>query len=418
MIAIALIFANGMYFSIKLAFPQINIKKIINSFKKKNNEVGISVRDTLMMSLAGKIGVGSLAGISLALYIGGPGTIFWMWIGSFIISINAFLEGMLSIIYKEKDGNYYKSGPYFYIKNGLNKNKLSIVYAILTLITYIVCFLTIQANTMTTLTYEIFKVNKIVIALVITILSFMTILKGLKTIAYICSKMVPIMAYIYIIIGVIVIFKNSDIIIDIFKFIISSAFNFKSLIGGALYAFYIGIQKSIFANEAGIGTGAISSGTTSSSDYIRQGYTQVIGVYFVTLIIITITAIIVLTSNYQILNFTNLNGIEIIKYAFSYHLGSLGDLSLFVILILFSFSTIIAGYYYGESSLKFLNSKVNNKTLLFFKLITCVILFWGALSSPNIIWNLVNISTGILAIINTYAIYKLKDKIMKYYGKI
>ena len=133
-----------------------------------------------------------------------------------------------------------------------------------------------------------------------------------------------------------------------------------------------------------------------------------IGIYFIGLVITTITAIIVLTSNYEVLNLASPNGIEITKYAFNYHLGEFGNYILLIILVLFAFSTIITGYYYGESSLKTLT----NKKTIILKIITVIVLFVGGIIKSNFIWELVNISVALLAIINMYSIYKLKNKII------
>lgn len=407
-IAITLMFFNAIYFSIKLKFPQLNIKKMILSLLHRDKTNHISAIDTLMMSLANKIGVGSLAGISLAIYIGGVGTIFWMWIITIIISINTYLESALAVIYRKQDGIASISGPSCYIEKGLNNKKLSIIYAILIIISYIFCFLTIQTNTITVLVSDIFSTNKIIISIIITLISGIVIFKGINAIFKICSKIVPLMSLIYLLIGAYVIIINYYQIPGIFKDILVNAFNPKSISGGILYVFYIGLQKSIFATESGLGTGAIAVGASDDNNYLKQGYIQMIGIYFIGLVITTITAIIVLTSNYKVLNLTNPNGIEITKYAFNYHLGEFGNYILLIILVLFAFSTIITGYYYGESSLKTLT----NKKTIILKIITVIVLFVGGIIKSNFIWELVNISVALLAIINMYSIYKLKNKII------
>ncbi len=408
-IAIVLMVFNAGYFSIKLGLPQLNIKNMFKNLFKKDKTTGISTIDTLMMSLANKIGVGSLAGISLAIYIGGPGTIFWMWIITIVVAINTYLESGLAVIYKEKDGDFYKSGPSYYIKKGLNNKKLSIVYAVLIIFAYIFCFLTIQTNTISVLVSEIFEIDKIIISIIVTLISAIVIFKGLKVISDVCSKIVPLMAIIYLLTGIYVVITNLSLIPSIFQTILYDAFSINGVSGGILYTFYIGLQKSIFATEAGLGTGAIAVGAGGNNDYKQQGYVQIIGIYFIGLIITTITAIIILTSNYQGLELINPNGIELTKYAFNYHLGNFGNYVLLIILILFAFSTIITGYYYGESSLKSLTSK----GVLILKIITVVLLFIGGIIKPNFIWEIVNISTALLAIINIYSIYQLRDRVIK-----
>ncbi len=415
-IAIPMIFINSIYYSLKLKFPQLNIRKILNSLKEeKSSKDKITSKDTLLMSLASKTGAGSLAGIAFAIYYGGTGTIFWMWISSFFVSINSFIENILSTIYKEKDGKYNKSGPSYYIKKGLNKTKLAIIYSILAILAYIFGFIAIQNNTIVSLTTNMYNINKILISLIVTTISSVIILKGIKTISNICNKIVPIMSFLYLILGLITILTNIKKIPNVVINIITSAFNKKSLSGGILYTLIIGIQKGIFASEAGVGTSAISSGVTSNKDYKKQGYIGIIETYFINIFITTITSFIITLTPYNKFKLTNINGIELTKYSFFYHFGSSGEILLLIILILFSFSTIITVYYYGESNLKFLTT---NKILIkILKIITIISLFIGGIIPSNSIWQTVDIFVGLLAIINTYALFNLKEKVIEKYYK-
>ena len=409
-VAISFIFLNSIYFSFKLKFPQLKIRTIIKNVFSKNTSSGIKPMDALMISLGSKIGAGSLAGIAFAIYYGGIGTIFWMWVSSFFVSVNCFLENILSTLYKEKDQEFYKGGPSYYIKNGLNKKKLAYLYSFLAVLAYILGFLAIQNNTITTLVTEIYPVNKILIALLVTLLAGIVILKGLNIISKICNKIGPIMMISYFIVGLIVIFSNLNSVPAVFLNIIKDAFTPSAVTGGIIYTFVIGIQKATFINEAGVGTSAISSGATSNKDPIKQGYFGIFETYFINLFLITITAFIIVLSNYESLNLTGINGIEITKYAFSFHLGHFGEIILLLILTLFSFSTIITVYYYGESNLKFITNK--SKHLKFLKAFSIVILFLGGIVSASFVWELADIFIALLAIINIYAIFKLKGRVL------
>lgn len=409
-LAISLILINSIYYTIKLRFPQYRLISILKSLnKEKEKSQNITPFDTLIMALSSKIGVGSLAGVAIAINYGGLGTIFWIWISTFFLSVITYIENSLAIIYKEKDESLTKSGPSYYIKKGLNKKNLSIVYSILIIITYIFLFTSIQNNTITTLTTEMFDINKIIIALFITISAGLIIVKGIKTISNICNKIFPLMMLIFLIIGIIVIILNIDYIPNLLSNIIKEAFSKSSLTGGIIYSFIIALQKSIFANESGVGTSAIISGTTDNKDYKHQGNIGIIQTYFINFVVLTITTIIIGTSNYQ--DTSIINGIELTKYAFSYHLGHFGEFILLIILFLFSFSTIITIYYYGENSLKFLTS--NKTSIKLLKIITIISLFIGGIIKASIIWSLINTFLALLTIINMYAIYKLKDVIIK-----
>lgn len=413
-IAISLILINSIYYSVKLKFPQFKLLKILKSLKKTTTSTNITPKDTLIMALSSKIGVGSLAGVAISIYYGGLGTIFWIWISTFFLSIITYLENSLAIIYKEKDGKYQKSGPSYYIKKGLNNKKLSLIYASLILVTYIFLFTSIQNNTITTLTTNIYSINKVIISLIITIIAGIIITKGIKTISNICNKLFPIMMMIFILVGIIVIISNIEQIPSLLTNIIKEAFSSNSLTGGVIYTIIIALQKSVFANESGVGTSAIISGTTESNSYEVQGNIGIIQTYFISFIVLTITSLIICTSPYQ--NIEIINGIELTKYAFSYHLGSFGDILLLLILLLFSFSTIITIYYYGESSLKFITK--NKTSIKVLKVLNLFSLFIGGIIKANIIWMLIDIALAILTIINMYSVYKLKDIIMlKLYKK-
>lgn len=412
-IAISLILINSIYYSIILKFPQFRLLNIIKSLKKQSKNQKISPLDTLIMALSSKIGVGSLAGVAIAISYGGLGSIFWMWISTFFLAIITYLENSLSIIYKEKDNTLQKSGPSYYIKKGLNKKVLSITYSILIIITYIFLFTSIQTNTITTLTTEIYNIDKILISLIITALAGIIIVKGIKTISNICNKIFPLMMIIFIILGFLIVMSNINDIPLLFNQIITEAFNQKSISGGIIYTIIIALQKSVFANESGAGTSAIISGTTDNNDYKLQGNLGIIQTYFINFVVLTITALIIGLTDFTSIQV--INGIELTKFAFFYHLGIFGETMLLIILFLFSFSTIITIYYYGENSLKFLTT--NKQSIKILKIFTLLALFIGGIIKASIIWNFIDIFLGLLTIINMYAIYKLRNTIISKFKK-
>ena len=392
----------------KSKFIQFKIIKMLKLIFKKKYNNGITNFQSLMISLGGKIGVGSISGVAIAIYYGGPGTIFWLLIISTIISVFTFYEVYLGNYYKEIDElNIYKGGPSYYIKKGLNKKWLSIIYTILVIICYNGCFLSIQSNTIMKMTKNIFNINTIIIGVIICIITLLIISKGIKKIASVSNIIVPIMLTIYIILANYTFMKNLNKISNIIEIIIKDALNIKAFLPSFIPMIITSVQRSIFATEAGIGTTAIVSSTTNS-DPKTQGYVQVLGVHVTSFIICLSTAIIMLTTNYQSLKLNNINGIELVTYAFNYHFGRLGNIILYIIVLLFCFSTIISGYYNGESSLKSLNIKKIN----FLKLLTIIILFLGVISNSKLLWDIADIAIGIMLIINIYSVYKLR-KIVK-----
>lgn len=210
------------------------------------------------------------------------------------------------------------------------------------------------------------------------------------------------------------------IIINIEKFpqvlsqIIQEAFQIKPFLTSFIPVILIGVQRAIFSNESGIGLGAIAASASNSINGSKSGYIQVLGVYITTILICTATAFMILIFDYKSVTLTNPNGIELTSLAFNYHFGSLGTILLVACILMFSFSTVLTGYYYCQSSLKFLSKNINTKCLL---IITPLSVVLGAITSPTTIWTLVDILVAILAIINIYSIFKLKEEIMLYYKK-
>lgn len=410
-LATSLIFISGIYFSIKLNFLQLNFNKIFKNLFEKEAKGGISSKDALMLSLAGRIGVGSIAGIALAIYIGGTGSIFWIWVMSLITAILSYSETILGIIYKEKDGDVYKGGPSYYIKNGLNKKILGGTYAIIVFISYIFGFISIQTNTITKSLGNLINVSPYIIGTFLIILVILIIQKGVASIAFISSKLVPIMTIGYLLLGLYIIIINMCEIPTIIIGIVKNAFNFKSFFIGFFNSFIVGIQRGLFATEAGLGTGSIASSTTSNNDSYKQGYIQIFGIYITSFLVCTVTAFIILTSDYIQLDLSDINGIEIANYAFNYHLGNMGNIIMTLAIFFFAFSTILTGYYYGESSFKYFKADVGKKGLFILKLVTLIMVFLGCIIPSTFIWNMVDIFVAILAIINIYAIFILRSDI-------
>lgn len=411
-IATTMILFSGIYFSKQFSLVQFKFREMFtNLFKKENNERGISPVQSFLMTLGSRIGVGSIAGVSLALYLGGPGSIFWMWVSAFLSASNTFCETVLGIVYREKDWNDYKGGPSYYIRNGLNKPKLGNIYAIIILVSFVGGFVGIQGNTITKSLLEIVTIPKFIIGICLVFLVSIIVFGGLKRIASFSEKLVPFMTIMYIGIAIFVGIKNIILIPSIFKTIIVSAFKWKSIYGGLFGSLIIGIQRGIFSNEAGLGTGSITSSTSSTESPVSQGYIQMLGIYVTTLLICTATVIIVMTSNYSELVLTDVNGIEITQHAFKFHLGNFGNILLFISVLLFSFTTILTGYYDGESSLKYLFHNIKPFHLYSLKIISLLLLFFGCIIPSETLWSFVDILMALLAIINIYAIFSLRKDV-------
>lgn len=408
-IATSLILISSIYFTYKLGFVQFKFKKIFKSiFERNSNQSGISPIQTLMLSLGGRIGVGSIAGIALAIYLGGPGTIFWMWIMSFLTASNTFCETVLGNLYKKKDiDGVYRGGPSYYLKYGCNNKILGGIYAVIILVSYVGGFISIQSNTITKSISEVVIINPYIIGIIICIITCFIIFGGIKKILNVSSKMIPFMAIFYLISCLVIIGMNIKSLPNIIEKIITSAFNLKSFFSGFIPTFIIGLQRGIFSNEAGLGTGSIASSSTSDNDSVKQGYIQILGIY-VSMLICTLTAFVVMLFDMNSISGINVNGIEIVQSIFKDYLGNIGIFIMLISIVLFSFSTVITGYYYGETSLKYFFNKPRKIYFFLLKIVTIIIIFIGSIISSKTLWSVVDFLIAFLAIINIYGLLMLR----------
>lgn len=399
-----LILYVGLFYTIKLKLPQF---KLTNVFKKNEGNEKSNTLKLLSLTLAGKIGVGSIAGIALCIFQGGKATIFWLWISSIILASLTYVETKLSIKYRSKENNRYVGGPSFYIEKGLNNKKLAKAYAFLIILAYVLAFISVQTNTIVKQMEMTFNFSKLSIAIFLVVITYFSLKKGVDSISNLTAFLVPVMGGIYICIGIYVITNNFDQTLVVLKEIVTEAFDIEGLKGAILIPIIIGIERGVFSSESGIGTTAMITALSNNNDVEKEAKLQVLATFFTSLVICTITALIILTTSYQNINFTDINGIEVVTYAFYKHLGPIGIIILTIVIFLFAFSTIITCFYYGEASLKYLTSKNTN----YLKWIIIAIMIYSSFSSPVVIWNITDIIIAMIAIINVYTMYKLKDKI-------
>lgn len=399
-----LILYVGIFYTIKLKWPQF---KLTNVFKKNEGKEKSNTLKLLSLTLAGKIGVGSIAGIALCIFQGGKATIFWLWISSIILASLTYVETKLSIKYRSKENNQYVGGPSFYIEKELNNKKLAKIYAFLIILAYVLAFISVQTNTIVKQMEMTFNFSKLSIAIFLVIITYFSLKKGVDSISNLTAFLVPVMGGLYICIGIYVITNNFDQTLVVLKEIVTEAFDVEGLKGAVLIPIIIGIERGVFSSESGIGTTAMITALSNNNDVEKEARLQVLATFFTSLVICTITALIILTTSYQNINFTDINGIEVVTYAFYKHLGPIGIIILTIVIFLFAFSTIVTCFYYGEASLKYLTSKNTN----YLKWIIIAIMIYSSFSSPVIIWNTTDIIIAMIAIINVYAMYKLKDKL-------
>ncbi len=416
-VLIFLLIAVGVYFTIYLKFSQFRFFfetfKILGGSKKAvegKAKAGVSSFQAFCISVASHVGTGNLAGVAIAVTVGGPGAIFWMWIIALLGSASSFVENTLAQIYKVKDKNGYRGGPAYYMEKALGKRNLGIIFSILITISFGLVFNSVQANTIISSLEGAFGLSKVVGALILISLTALVIFGGVKRIAQVAEVIVPVMAVAYVCVAFFVVFKNITELPNIFRLIFEGAFGIEQVTGGGLGAtIMMGIKRGLFSNEAGMGSAPNAAATAEVSHPVKQAIMQVFGVFIDTIVICSSTAFIILVSS--IPESANLTGIQLTQAALSSQVGAWGNLFIATCIFLFAFSSILGNYYYGESNIEFMNGSKTVLTL--FRLSVIGMVFWGSLSSLDIVWNMADLFMGLMAIMNLLVIFKLRKVVLK-----
>lgn len=403
-ILILLLVITGLYFSIKTKFVQFRLfPEGIRLLKEKSkHENSVSSFQALMISTASRVGTGNIAGVATALAAGGPGSIFWMWLTAFIGGASAFIESTLAQVYKEKDGEAFRGGPAYYIEKALKKRWLGIVFSCLLIACFIFGFNPLQAYNVSSAVEYYFENNQVVsviIGIILALITALVIFGGVHRIGIISSTVVPIMAVLYILIGLYITLTNIDKLPTIFADIFSQAFDFNAIIGGFSGSCVMyGIKRGLFSNEAGMGSAPNAGATADVSHPVKQGLVQTISVFIDTILICSTTAFMLLNYGTD----SGLTGMPYVQQAIFVEIGEYGIHFITISIFLFAFSSLIGNYCYAESNLKFI---INNKKILFiFRIITIIVIFLGAQANFNTIWNLADILMGFMAILNIIVI--------------
>lgn len=414
-ILIFLLVAAGIYFSIRTKFVQFRligdaIKALKEKAEKNDNGKSVSSFQALMISTASRVGTGNIAGIATAIVAGGPGAVFWMWVMAIVGGASAFVESTLAQVYKVKDGKEFRGGPSYYIERALGKRWLGVLFSILLIACFAYGFNGLQTYNMSSaLEYYIPNYSDTILPAVVGLLiaaaTAFVIFGGVHRIGFISSVIVPIMAGIYILMGIFITLTNLDRVPEMFSLIFEGAFDFRAIFGGfAGSTVLIGIKRGLFSNEAGMGSAPNASATATVSHPVKQGMVQVLSVFIDTLMICTTTAFILLLSGVTSIP-EKLDGIPYVQAAISANVGSLGIHFITFSIFAFAFTSLIGNYYYAESNILFIK---NNRILLNVFRITCLIaIFLGAQADFSTVWNLADVLMGFMAIENILVIFLL-----------
>ena len=409
-LAIPILLFVSLIFTFYFQGVQFRFKKMIQCLTKKSSNSSVSSFQSFTMALAARVGVCSLAGVALGIYIGGPGSVFWMWISALITAAASFVESTLAQLYKKRDGDIYIGGPAYYIEYGMHQKGFAVIYAFIIVLTYTFGFSAIQANTIATSFRDVLSIPPLLTGVGLALITSMIIFGGASTIAKMTSKIVPIMALFYIGIGLFVMITHFDYIPTFFMTIFQDAFQPSPLIGGTvMYTIIIGIKRGVFSNEAGMGSGAHAAAVTNSDNPTDQGYIQSFGVYVTTLFICTITAFLIMVTNAVEVGTTHSNGIELTQYALTELFGPIGGVILAISIFFFAFSTILTGYFYGECNVKYLCK--NEKILYPVRVIVLIVILISSIGSASLIWSLVDLGVALTATINVMALCYLAKEV-------
>ena len=407
---IYLLAGSGIYFSIRTRFVQIRrFKDAMNCMmEKKEGDKGVSSFQALMIATASRVGTGNMAGVATAIILGGPGAAFWMWLMAVLGSASAFVESTLAQIYKKKEGDSFKGGPAYYIERALHARWLGIIFAISLIATFAFGFNGLQA-------YNIVSASDVyvedlaasivptVIGVILAVCALIIFFAG-DLIGRISSVLVPVMAGLYILIGVFVIITNITRIPAVLGIILADAFDFKAVFGGFTGScMVLGIKRGLFSNEAGMGSAPNASASATVSHPAKQGLAQIISVYIDTLLICSTTVfLILLTGDWALSGYS---GIPLLQQCVARVIGPIGIHFVTVIVCLFAFTSIIGNYFYAEANILFITK---NKTVMtLFRIAAAIMVFIGAGNSLDVAWSLADITMGLEAVVNIIAIVLL-----------
>lgn len=406
-ILIAMLIVIGVYFTIKTGFVQLRMLKEMfrllgeGAIKGKDGHRGISSFQAFCISTASRVGTGNLAGVAIAITIGGPGSVFWMWIMAIIGASSSFVESTLAQIYKEKDGDHFRGGPAYYIEKALGLKWLGVLFSIIITIVFGLIFNSVQANTITLAFEKAFFIDKKTLGIILSVLTGIIIFGGVRRIAKVVEYVVPIMAVAYVAIAVFVIAKNIGMVPEIFLQIVKGAFGINQAVAGGIGTIVMqGVKRGLFSNEAGMGSAPNAAAAANVSHPAKQGLIQTLGVFTDTLLICSATAFIILISGENTKGVSD--GIQLTQEALVSQIGSWGSIFIAICILMFAFSSIIGNYYYGEANIEFLNGK--KLWLILYRVSVVGMVMFGSIAKIQVVWNLADFFMGIMAIINLIAI--------------
>ena len=404
----------GLFFTLATGFVQFrllgrSIKEMLGGRKQGDDPHGITPFQAFVTGLASRVGVGNIAGVAIAISVGGPGAVFWMWITALIGMSSAFVESSLAQLFKirDYDNHHFRGGPAYYITQGLGQKWLGIIFALSLIFCFGFVYEAVQTNTIAVTAKAAWGWDEHAVGVALVIMTAPIIFGGIRRVSRFAEMLVPLMATLYLLMALYIIITNISLIPHVFGQIFSSAFKFEAAGGGLLgglisQTMMIGIKRGLYSNEAGQGSAPNAAAAAEVKHPVSQGMIQMLGVFVDTIIVCSCTAFIVLVYQQP---YGDLSGAELTQAAIVSQVGAWGADFLAIILFMFAFSTVIGNYAYAESNVQFIKSHWLLTAL--FRMMVLGWVYFGAVANVPLVWDMADMAMGTMAWINLVAILLL-----------
>lgn len=410
---LVLLVGTGIYLTLRIGFLQMrllpySLKLAFSKNQDKRSEGDISHFQALMTALAATVGTGNIAGVATAVFTGGPGAVFWMWVTAFFGMATKYAEAVLAVKYRVEDRDGEMSGgPMYYLERGLGQKWLGVLFALFGAIAAFGIGNLVQSNSVASVVNSTFSVPPWVTGLVLTVFTALAILGGIKSIGKVTALFVPVMALFYLIAGLAVMVMNFDLVPAAVSLIFTDAFTGEAVAGGALgTVIRMGVARGVFSNEAGLGSAPIAAAAAKTDLPGRQALVSMTQVFIDTLVICSITGITIVMGG---LYTGDVTAADLTSATFEKFLGSSGSVIVAIGLLFFASSTIIGWSYYGEKCFSYLFSK---KVIIYYRIAFVIAVFIGAISQLQIVWGVADIMNGLMAFPNLIGLLGLSGVVV------
>lgn len=410
-----LLVGTGIYLTIRLGFLQIRalpyaLKLAFSPARQDKKSKGdISHYQALSTQMAATIGTGNIVGVATAVILGGPGAVFWMWATAIVGMATKYAEAILAVKYRVVNSKGEMSGgPMYYLDRGLKQKWLAVLFAIFGAVAAFGIGNTVQSKAVSDALNDSFNVPAVATGIILTILTGLVIIGGIKSIGRVTAFFVPIMALFYITGGLIILIMNIDIVPAAFGLIFTDAFTAQAVGGGVLgTVIRYGVARGVFSNEAGLGSAPIAAAAAKTDYPGRQALVSMTQVFIDTLVVCTITGVtIVMADMYG----GGVEGGSLTNLSFSYFLGDFGGLIVTLAIAFFAFSTLISWSYYGEKCFGYLFK--NDNLIPYYRIFFVAVVFFGAIAELDLVWGIADIFNALMAIPNLIGLIGLSGVVV------